>query len=79
MAAKGCDKYATTFLQKQFKAFEEQAFAAGLSIENYVEKLAVREDEIGDDAGDGEIDKAKKRVEQAIDAFVKEEDADDSE
>lgn len=65
MEAKGADKYATAFLQKQFKAFEDQAAAANLSIEAYVDTMAATEgngNEEEEEFGNGE---------HAIDAFVK--------
>jgi len=66
MEAKGADKYATAFLQKQFKAFEDQAAAANLTIEAYVDTIAATEgkedEEEKEDIGNGE---------HAIDAFVK--------
>lgn len=62
MEAKGADKYATTFLQKQFKAFEDHSAAAGLTVEAYVDTIAATEEEeegIEEEGG------------HAIDAFVK--------
>lgn len=68
MEAKGADKYATTFLQKQFKAFEDQAATAGLTVDAYVDTIAAS----------GEIDEDEEKEEggHAIDAFVKGGDGD---
>lgn len=63
MEAKGADKYATTFLQKQFKAFEDQSAAAGLTVEAYIDTIAATEEE--------EEGIEEEEGGHAIDAFVK--------
>jgi len=66
MEAKGADKYATVFLQKQFKAFEEQAAVAALSVEAYVDTIAT-----------AECSEEAELPGHAIDAFVKKEGDED--
>lgn len=72
MEAKGADKYATTFLQKQFKAFEDQAVAANLTVEAYVDTIATTEEE------EEEEEDVEEGGGHAIDAFVKKEEDGDA-
>lgn len=39
MEAKGSEKYPTAFLQKKFKALEDEAAAAKMNLEAYIETL----------------------------------------